>query len=69
MNKKPRALKNSIKARLELVGKSQGWLSRETRIGRNHLSKIVNGHHNPQLLSAKLIARALNCLIDDLWTL
>ena len=69
MNKKQRVLRNSIKSRLELHGRSQGWLSRETKIGRAHLNKIVNAKYNPQLLTAKLIARALNCLIDDLWTL
>jgi len=69
MNFKQKTLKNSIRERLEKLGRSQGWLSRETGIGRNHLSKIVNGHYNPQLLTAKLIARSLHCLVDDLWEL
>jgi len=65
--KKEKPLHNVLKQRLAMLGKSQGWLSRETGITINHVNKIVNGYYNPQLLSAKKIAKALNCMIDDLW--
>lgn len=69
MHNKQQQLKNSIAERLRKMDRSQSWLSRETRIGRAHINKIVNGKFNPQLHSAKLIADALHCLIDDLWEL
>ena len=75
MNRKKRIIRNRIPDRLrelnrsrgEDVELSQGWLSRESGISRQHLNKIVNCKYNPQLLTAKKIARALRCTIDDLW--
>lgn len=69
MKAKKKIIRNSIKERLEKIDRSQGWLSRRTGIDRTHLGKIVNGTHNPGLLTAKKIADALTCLIDDLWHL
>ncbi len=69
MSSKQKQLKNCIAARLRKMDRSQGWLSRETLIGRAHINKIVNGRFNPQLHTAKLIADTLHCLIDDLWEL
>jgi len=69
MHKKAKPLRNVIKDRLIRLDKSIGWLSRETGLDRNELGKIIRGVHNPQLATAKKIAKALTCLIDDLWYL
>ena len=62
-------LKNSIKKRLEKLGRSQGWLSRTSGLSTHHINKIVNGRITPNLETAFKISKALRCLVDDLWKL
>ena len=69
MKRKLPPIHNLIKPRLEKLGKSIGWLSRETNLDRVHLGRIIRWSNNPNLGTAKRIAKTLNCMIDDLWYL
>jgi DNA-binding XRE family transcriptional regulator len=61
---------NDIKGWLAELKKSQGWLAQVTGINRQMISKIANGRtRNPRIQTAMKIAAALNCSIEDLWTL
>ena len=58
---------NLIKEKLRLMGKSQGWLSQRTGIGRVHLNKIVLEHVTPLLPTAMKISNALKCAVEELF--
>lgn len=62
-----KVLKNVILKRLNKFERSQGWLSRQTKLEYHHVNKIVNGHQVPLLTTAFRIAKALRCKVDDLW--
>lgn len=64
---KVKVLRNKIPKILKTLNRSQGWLSRETKIEVHHVNKIIRGRHHPQLITAFKIAKALRCRVDDIW--
>lgn len=59
---------NLILSVLKKRGKSQGWLSKQTRIDRMQLNKIVRGiTRHPQVHTAIKIAKALGVSVEDIW--
>ena len=65
--KKEKLIRNVLRQRLEMLGKTQSWLSQETGISLHHINALINCRWNPQLSSAMKIAKALVAKIDDLW--
>jgi len=52
------------------MGKSQGWLSRVSGLDIHYISRLVNGKiQTPSIQTALLIAKSLNCLVEDLFML
>ena len=60
-------LKNSLKDAMKLSGKTQAQLALETGINRAYISQITNGHHEPTITAAILLAKATGCNADDLF--
>jgi len=65
--KKTIRLRNNIKDAMRLSGKTQAQLALETGINRAYISQIANGHHEPTVTAAVLLARATGCNTDDLF--
>jgi len=62
-------LKNSLKDAMKLSGKTQAQLALETGINRAYISQIANGHHEPTITAAILLAKTTGCSVDDLFYL
>ena len=60
-------LRNSLKDAMKLSGKTQAQLALETGINRAYISQIANGHHEPTVTAAVLLAKATGCSVDDLF--
>jgi len=61
---------NSITKRLRDMRKSQGWLSRKTNINRPYINRLCNKKIlNPRIETAFKIARAMKCLIEDIFSM
>jgi len=59
---------NKIKQRLKEMGKSQGWLARETGFSREYINKIISGKvSNPGIKNCKKIAKVLGRFADELF--
>ena len=65
-SKRKAKLKNELKEAMKLSGKTQTQLSLETGINRAYISQIANGHHDPTVTAAILLAKATGCNTDDL---
>jgi len=59
---------NLIKVRLKEIGKNQNWLSSQTGIRCDYLSKIINGHFKPNIYDGMSIAMALNSSVEALFS-
>lgn len=57
----------NLKPKLEVMGKSQGWLSKEAKVSRHHLSNIANMKIIPRINIANRIAKAMGCNIENIW--
>ncbi|WP_328702729.1 helix-turn-helix transcriptional regulator [Alicyclobacillus suci] len=57
-----------LKLWLVMNGIKQEWLSAQTGLPSNTVSRIVNGQ-TPTLRNAQKIARALGTTVDELWPL
>jgi predicted transcriptional regulator len=60
-------MKNRIEEVLVKQGRSKAWLSKVSGIQRPYITKLCSGKIDPRLSTLRLIARALDCKIDDLW--
>jgi DNA-binding XRE family transcriptional regulator len=61
-------VKNKVQERLNEIGRSQGWLSRETGYSREYINKIISGKvPNPGIDACKKIAKALGRYVEELW--
>jgi len=58
---------NTLKQKLKVMGKSLGWLSKEAKISRHHLSNIANNKCLPRIDTAYKIAKAMGCNIENIW--
>lgn len=56
-----------LQRRLREIGKKQQWLSEVTGMTRSQISDYANNRKLMSLLSAKTIAAAIGCHIDDLY--
>lgn len=57
----------NIKKPLDKLGKSKYWLSRETGISQNHISKMYNGlTERIYLNTLDKLCNALDCEISDI---
>jgi len=57
-----------IQKRLDELGKSQGWLARETGFTREYINKIISGKvSNPGIKNCKKIAKVLGRYPFELW--
>lgn len=57
----------NIKKPLDKLGKSKYWLSRETGISQNHISKMYNGSTERIYLNTlDKLCNALDCEISDI---
>lgn len=59
---------NQIKLRLREIKRNQEWLSTQTAIRRDYLSKIINGHFKPNVYDALTIATALDSTVELLFS-
>jgi len=60
-------LRNNLKDAMKLSGKTQAQLALETGINRAYISQISNGHHEPTITAAILLAKTTGCNTDDLF--
>lgn len=60
---------NRIKERAQAIHKSLGELSRETGLNRQYVTKLAKGFiRDPRISTALVIAAALRCQVEDLWS-
>lgn len=56
-----------VKTQLDKLGKSRFWLSQQTGINANHISKIYNGDTGSiNLNTIDKLCSALNCGVEDI---
>lgn len=61
---------NQIRARLTAIGKSQSWLAVETGLAQSYINHLTSSRvPNPTIRTAGRVAKALNCRIEDLWSI
>ena len=65
--KKEKQIRNILRQRLAMLGKSQSWLADKTGISINHINTVINGKWIPTLTTAMKISEALVSKVDDLW--
>jgi len=59
---------NKIRERLVEIGRSQGWLARQTGYSTEYINRIVNGKlKNPGIEACKKIAKILGRMVEELW--
>jgi len=59
---------NIIAQKLATKNKSQSWLAKKCGLNRFYLNKIIKGKiPRPSIHNAYKIAKALDCIIEDLW--
>lgn len=56
-----------LKQLLRKIGKDQQWLSDVTGMSKSQISMYVNNHRIMTVATAKTIAVAIGCKIDDLY--
>lgn len=56
-----------LQRKLKEIKKSQQWLSEQTGMSKARISDYVNTRKIMSLSSAKTIAHAIGCQIDDLY--
>ncbi|OKP81593.1 transcriptional regulator [Paenibacillus sp. P3E] len=56
-----------LKQRLREIGKTQQWLSEVTGLSKAQISDYANNRKVMKLSTAKTIATAIGCNIDDLY--
>lgn len=61
-------MKNTIDLKLQELGKSRYWLSKETNITYPNIIKICNNQtESIKFYSLESICKALNCTLNDLF--
>jgi len=56
-----------LSRRLKEIGKTQQWLSEKTGISKSQISDYIHNRRIMKLGTAKTIAAAVDCYIDDLY--
>lgn len=56
-----------LQKKLRSINKSQKWLSNKTKIPTGRISEYANNNRMMSLVTAKKIAMAIECEIDDLY--
>lgn len=56
-----------LRIRLREIGKTQQWLAEQTKISKTQVSNYANNERYMSLGTAKTIATAIGCHIDDLY--
>lgn len=62
-------MKNVIGAKLNEMGKTQGWLARETGLGKSTISDLVSQKTEPRFVTAVKIWKATGCTVEKLFLL
>ena len=59
---------NNINKFLRKRKKSQGWLAQRTGLKHEYVNRLVKDNiPDPRVSTARKIAKALGCFIEDLW--
>ena len=59
---------NNITKILRKRKKSQGWLAQRTGLAHEYVNRLAKDKiKDPKVSTAKKIAKALGCFIEDLW--
>ena len=58
---------NHVKRYRKIKGLTQEELADMTELGISTIQHVENGHVNPTIMTALLIAKALDTTVDDLW--
>ncbi|OZB90095.1 helix-turn-helix domain-containing protein [Paenibacillus sp. XY044] len=56
-----------LSQRLKEINKNQQWLSEKTSISKTQISDYANNRKVMMIWTAKTIAEAIGCYIDDLY--
>lgn len=60
-------MNNNIDYWIEKRGYKKKWVAKQLGVSQSILSRWINGHSKPSLMSALMLAEILNCKVDDLY--
>ncbi|WP_180953776.1 helix-turn-helix transcriptional regulator [Bacillus sp. T33-2] len=60
-------MQSRLREILKKQGRSQKWLAEQVVVNKSTISDLVKGAHDPSLLVASRIAKALGVKIEDIW--
>lgn len=67
MSKEKVVLKNRVDQTIKRSFKTQTQISKETGLSRTYINQVANGHYEPSISVALLLANATKCSVEEMF--